>query len=185
MRWIDVAGAPGSGKSALCDGMWPRKLDADHGLIPCEWRQFEACAERLLSRIPTKESADACREIIGRYVRKVASLKNMPYEGVYTNTGLAQAGLEIGWRLESCAEVADYFSLMPVSVGVVLLWADKETLVERNKARGRDRSHMVEGMEVTRIIASGVLSSRRVPVLQLDTRSSVIENRAKIAAWCA
>lgn len=55
---------------------------------------------------------------------------------------------------------ADYFSLMPVSAGVIFLWADKATLKRRNVARGRDRSHMVDGMERTRLVAEAVLAAR-------------------------
>lgn len=160
MRWLDVAGAPASGKSHMCDAEWPRKLPWD-GLPPPEgWAGFVECAQRLSAK-------DAqCSEIVQRYIRKASTLYRSAAAGTYRNTVLAQAGLEIGWRGHGAA---DYFSLMPVSAGVVFLWAEKETLKRRNVARGRDRSHMVDGMERTRILAGEILVSRGVQVTHINT----------------
>lgn len=166
MRWLDVAGCPAVGKSTLCDGLWPRKVEWDGIAYPKAWDGFVKCAESLA---PDPE----CRLILTRYFRKIATLGRVEDSRVYINTGLAQAGLEIGWRLDRPSRVADYFWLMPVSVGVVFLWADIHTLRRRNRDRLRDRSHMVEGMEEARAFASGVLRSRGVKVLSLDTSQPV------------
>jgi hypothetical protein len=181
MRWLDVAGAPGSGKSTLCDREWPRKIELDGRPHPFEWHEFDVCAQRLAKRIKPEDGPDECLVIFERYVRKAATLsRRMTWGGVYVNTALAQAGLEIGWRLGGDA-VAEYFELMPVSVGVAFLWADRGILERRNRERGRDRSHMIEGMERTQALALRTLHARRVPVASLDTRLPKETNRAALA----
>lgn len=168
MLWLDVAGSPGSGKSALFDRRWPRKIGESEPLA--EWGEFLAVAHGLVTD-------DECRTILNHYARKVAAVSCMSGK-VYANTGLAQAGLEIGWR---GGGVSEYFRLMPVSLGVLFLWADAETLKARNRARGRDRSHMIDGMERTRKIATVVLVTRGVPVFTLDTRDGIEVSHRKIA----
>jgi hypothetical protein len=175
MRWLDVAGSPASGKSTLCDAHSPRKVD---GVAPTppSWEPFLKCVASLVSLVDSSE----CATIVNGYVRKIAVIAGMEGE-IYVNTGLAQGGLELGWRLDRPEMVADYFWLMPVSVGVVFLWADEETLRRRNQNRKRDRSHMVSGMERARAIGAGVLRSRGVAVTSLDTRCAVDLARDKLA----
>lgn len=180
MKWLDVAGAPASGKSTLCDWHSPRKI-AREACAPPEWDNFMRCAEDLLARVDSEE----CATIFHHYAGKIAAVAEMPGE-TYINTGLAQAGLEIGWRLGP-GTVVDYFSLMPVSLGVVFLHADAETLKRRNRARVRDRAHMVAGMEAARAIAAAALRARQVPVREVDTTHSIEAGRAQVleAAWIA
>lgn len=182
MRWLDVAGAPGSGKSTLCDRKWPRKIPLDGEPLPTRWRAFIDYAYQVAALIPSPESASACREILGRYFEKMATVERSREPGVYVNTGFAQAGLEIGWRMDGY--IAGYFHNMPASVGVAFLWADAETLRRRNRERGRDRSHLVEGMERTRLVAEAVLAARGVPVVSLDTRQprAAVANALEVAA---
>lgn len=164
MRWLDVAGSPASGKSTRYDGRSPRKIPESCN-PPVEWDDFIDVAYHLLKRVDQEE----CAVIFARYLGKIAAINNRRDEGVYTNTGLAQAGLEIGWRLPDAEDVAPYFEQMPVSEGVVFLWADEATLIRRNRERKRDRSHMVPGMERARRVAEAVLRGRGVDVCSIDT----------------
>jgi hypothetical protein len=165
VRWVDVAGAPAAGKSTLCDCLWPRHLAAT--IDPSSrWDLFATCARSLINRLPD-ESAQECRVIFERYLRKAATIAAGFGDDVYINTGLAQAGLEIGWRMEQ--DISEYFCLMPVSVGVAFLMADEELLVGRNRARSRDRAHMVAGMERTRAMAELLLLQRGARVLTVNT----------------
>jgi len=104
-------------------------------------------------------------------------------ERVYIQTGLAQRGLGIGWRLADPEAIAEYFDLMPVSLGVAFLDCDVETLQRRNVARGKDRGYMVQPMVRPLRIACGVLDDRRVPITVIDTRRSVAECRAHLAEF--
>jgi hypothetical protein len=104
----------------------------------------------------------------------------MQREGVYIQTGLAQRGLGIGWRLRDPEDVAEYFQLMPVSSGVVFLCADVDTVQKRNRDRGKDRSYMVPKMERPREVALEVLGRRRVKLLKLDTREPIALNAIRL-----
>lgn len=174
MRWLDVAGAPGSGKSTLCDDLWPpRCIEWDGRPHPEEWRPFLDCVDRLLKRIAGHPSHGACVSMIERSFRKMATVARMDDPRVYVQTGFAQRGLGIGWRLRDPEEIADYYETMPVSLGVVFLHADVSEVQRRNVERGKDRSFMVPLMETPRRIAVDVLRRRGVPVTDIDTSQSV------------
>jgi hypothetical protein len=113
----------------------------------------------------------------------MATVARMNDDRVYIQTGLAQRGLGLGWRLKDQERIAEYFELMPVSLGVVLLSADVETIQRRNVERGKDRSFMVPLMERPREIAAEVLRTRGVPLMELDTRNPVVENVERILAF--
>lgn len=184
MRWLDVAGPPGVGKSTLCDAMWPPHAIEwrGEGLRP-EWMPFLDCVARLLRRIESHPSYRACESMMQRSIHKMAAVSHRTDDGIYIQTAFAQRGLGIGWRLDDCAAIAEYFELMPVSVGVVLLYADVATIKRRNVSRGKDRSHMVEGMERPRELGAQVLKRRGVSVLELDTRNPISENLRRITAF--
>lgn len=182
MRWLDVAGAPGAGKSTVCDGTWPRHVTPDDKVPPREWAAFIKYARRIISGFPDKAGARECRVILNRYLTKIGTISRTPGDGVYVNTGLAQAGLELGWR-GKVEDTATYFDLMPASLGVAFIWADRETLLQRNRDRVRDRSHMVDGMERTRELATTRLKARGVRVLTLQTDVPPEVNQARLAAF--
>lgn len=177
MRWLDVAGPPGVGKSTLCDALWPPDaIVPDDQPFPEEWSAFLKCTDRLLEKVSGHPSYHACRSMIGRSFRKMATVSRMAGEQVYIQTGFAQRGLGLGWRLKDTALVAEYFALMPVSVGVALLKADVVTVQRRNVERGKDRSFMVPIMEPVMAIAAETLKARGVPLIELDTREPVARN---------
>src|SRR5262245_39118872 len=121
--------------------------------------------------------------------RKMATLSRMP-GGVYAGVGLAMRGLDLFWRGPRRGHVAGYFLLMPLPGGAVSLFADQETIRARNVERGRTKpsrelsrlAHLNDG---PRAFVVDVLRSRGVPVLELDTRNPVAENRERISAFVA
>jgi len=183
MRWIDVAGAPGVGKSTLMDGFWPpRCIQWDEKPYPEEWSEFLMVVDRLLKKIQRHPSIGACKSMIQRSFRKIATVSRMQDDRIYIQTGLVQRGLGIGWRLKDPEDIAAYFEIMPVSIGVAILFADVETVQRRNVERGKDRSHMVPLMERPRQIAVEILRDR-IPLLELDTTRLVNENVADLLAF--
>lgn len=178
MLWLDVTGPPGVGKSTLCDADWPPNAIKWDGLpLPEGWQEFIACAERLQEEVADHPSAGACRSMMQRSFRKMATVSRLKGAGVYIQTGLAQRGLGLGWRLRDPELVAEYYRLMPVSVGVAVLVADVETIQRRNVERGKDRSFMVPLMVRPREILVEVLKERGVPLLELDMTLPPDENR--------
>lgn len=184
MRWLEISGAPGTGKSTIADPLWAPHSVVWNGeeALP-EWAGFIACTKRLLDRVKDHPSYHACVSMTDRSIRKMSAVARANDRRIYIQTGFAQRGLGIGWRLKNPEEIAEYFELMPVSVGVAFLYADVGTVCRRNVQRGKDRSYMVQLMERPREIATRVLRERGVAVLELDTRNPVVENRERLVQF--
>lgn len=180
MRWVDVAGSPGVGKSTLCNPMWGnREVGWDGKLPPQHWQAFLDETTRLFELIRPHWSYVPALRMNNRSFRKMATVSRMqsakPWP--YIQTGFAQRGIGFGWRMHQMGipltEMHRWFELMPVSIGVVFLTARRETLIARNKARNKDdRSYQVPLQEEPRRIATEVLKSRGVPILEIDTEQS-------------
>jgi hypothetical protein len=113
----------------------------------------------------------------------------------YIQTALAQRGLGFGWRLVDLGldtnELRHYFRLMPVSIGVVFLEADVDTIVARNRKRlenpataHENRAFMVDLMRPAIDLAKEVLRERGVPVTEIDVVGQSIDAaRAQLLAF--
>jgi len=183
MRWVDVAGPPGVGKSTLMDDLWPPHcIPLKRGSLPKDWEDFIRITEMLLDKVKRHKSYGACKRMTRRAFKKMATVFQMEDDRVYIQTGLFQRGLGIGWRLKDPEDIRPYFETMPVSIGVVSLFADIEEIKRRNVARGKDRSFMVEPMERPRQIAVEILKNR-IPLIELDTMRPIDECRADLLAF--
>lgn len=185
MNFIDVMGAPGVGKSTLLDDLWPPRAIVGDGTPPAhEWAEFLVCAYLLLDQCRRHPTHDRCASMMKRSFTKMAAVAARNDPRTYIQTGFAQRGLGLGWRLEaidaSSGPVAEYYRLMPVSLGVVILKAPVDLIQHRNVARGKDRSHMVPHMVRSLEIAEDVLRARKVPVQVIDTTRPVEHSRGKL-----
>ena len=183
MRWIDIAGPPGVGKSTLVDDLWPpRCIKWDEKPYPKKWSEFLRVTDYLLKKIKGHPSFNACKSMIERSFRKMATVSRMQDDRIYMQTGLVQRGLGIGWRLKDPELIAAYFEIMPLSIGVAILSAPIETVQQRNVKRGKDRSHMVPLMERPRQIAVEILSTK-IPLIELDTTRPINDNITDLLAF--
>jgi hypothetical protein len=183
MRWVDVMGPPGVGKSTLCDAAWPpRAIPYDGQPAPLAWSTFLAVCHRLTAAIADHPTAYACQRMFERSVAKMGTVSRMSSDQVYVQTGLAQRGLGFGWRLADPDPIAVFYEHLPVSLGVVILTAPVDMVAARNVQRGKDRSHMVAPMQRPLEIAAQVLRRRGVPLFTIDTTQPIDQCRAALAA---
>lgn len=185
MRFIDVFGPPGVGKSTVCDHFFhPHAITWQWVKeFPAEWQTFLDECEKLMEAVKDHPTAHLCRGMVDRSLRKMAAVHAKNDPRVYIQTGFAQRGLGFGWRLEKPEAIRRFYELMPISVGVVSLWAPPELVMERNRGReaqNENRAHMVMPMARPREIALEVLRQRGVPVLELDTRQPATELRKQV-----
>lgn len=188
MHWIDVAGPPGVGKSTLCDPLWgPHEVPIEDQLPPAHWQPFLDEITRLFDLIHEHWSFGPAVRMNRRSARKITTVSNRIGWLPYVQTALVQRGLGFGWRLNELGKVEEcrrYFELMPVSIGVVFLSADKEIVMSRNKQREtvkqtahENRAFMVPLMMPAIDIAREVMRERGVPVTEIDTTQPLDDAR--------
>jgi broad-specificity NMP kinase len=189
-----VSGAPGVGKSTLCYTHWADKSVTWDGLPPPSyWKPFLEELEVLADLIGDHPSLEAVHRMCARSIGKMATVERMaapPDKPVFIQTGLMQRILGFGWRLHDLGRDVNLIRravhLMPVSVGVVFLEADLETLKARNRKREQDwregkashnenRSAQVSHMLPAIEIAKEALRERGIPVRCIDVQHQSIE----------
>lgn len=198
MRWLDVAGPPGSGKSSLCYPVWGDKsVTWDGKLPPAYWRLFLDEIANLMVLVKDHPSFEAVVRMNDRSAKKMATVERMEPQTRYCvnndastdcfiQTGLVQRILGFGWRLNDLGRDVNLIRTalwrMPVSVGVVFLEASPECIKERNRQRRldpatahEDRSFQVDFMLPAITIAKDVLRERAIPVLELDVEHQSID----------
>jgi hypothetical protein len=204
VRWVDLCGPPGAGKSTIAYPLWGDKsVTWDGKLPPAYWKPFLDEITQLMRLVMDHPSLEAVIRMNDRSAKKMATVEwmngrvawdGMPYlndaEGTFIQTGLVQRILGFGWRLHHLNRDVNLIRralwLMPVSVGVVFLEADLETIKARNRARRldpktahEDRSFQVPHMLPAIAIAKEVLNERGVPVLTLDVQHQSIDAARK------
>lgn len=194
MQWLDVSGAPGVGKSALCDPLWgPHDVVPSDIAPPIEWHDFNNEVTRLLGLVREHPSFVAAVRMNRRSMRKMAAVSEME-GGPYIQTGFVQRGLGFGWRLvdmgKPVEELYHFFRLMPASLGVVFLEADEKTLAARNQAREtvketahENRAFMGPLMKPAIEFAKEVLDERGVPVKRIETTGDIDKARAELVGF--
>lgn len=164
MRWVDVAGPPGSGKSSLCYPLWgDRSVTWDGKLPPAYWRPFIDEMTALMRLVSDHPSFEAVLRMNDRSAKKMATVERMDGESIcaagqteahtfgkvetqritghctFIQTGLVQRILGFGWRLKDMRRDVNLIRTalwrMPVSVGVVFLEASDTEIQRRNKLR--------------------------------------------------
>lgn len=195
MKWLDVMGAPGSGKSTICDAFWgPHALQIEHRYPPARWEPFLNEIDRLFCLIRSHPTFEAALRMNNRSIRKVSTVARDSSPGPYIQTCLAQRGLGFGWRMVDLGVPIDqlcrYFELMPVSIGVAVTRCPTAVVEARNHARKlvkatahEDRAHMVTLMLPAIEVAIEVLNGRGVPVLEVSTDQQVEASRKEIRAF--
>lgn len=188
MRWVDVCGAPGSGKSTLCDGLWsPHAIKWDGWGVPDEWDPLMKVADELLEELKDHPTYSLLLGMTKRSLMKMGTVHRRQNDGVYIQTGLAQRGLGFGWRLNERGRVElvrDYFRVMPVSLGVAIVTCPIDVAQERNRLREEvsataheNRSHMVPLMDRPIEILKEEMDARGVSTIEIDSTKPIEDAR--------
>ena len=198
MKWVDVAGPPGCGKSTLCYPVWADKsVTWDGDPPPAHWRPFLDEITSLMRLVQDHPSFQAVVRMNDRSAKKMATVERMQRDDVFIQTGWMQRILGFGWRLQDLKRdvnlIRESLWLMPASVGVVFLEADLETMLSRNRAREtvaatahENRSYQVPLMLPAIKVAKEVMRERGVPALDLDVQHQSIEAaREQLLAFAA
>lgn len=198
MRWLDVAGPPGCGKSTLCYPVWQDKSVTWDGLPATSyWTPFLRELTNLAELIHDHPSIEAVHRMCDRSIGKMATVERMQDERTFIQTGLMQRILGFGWRLHDLGRDVNLIRravhLMPVSVGVVFLEADLETILRRNREREKvqataheNRSYQVPHMLPAIEIAKEALSDRQVPWISIDVQhQSIDQARAELLEFAS
>jgi len=187
MKWLDVAGAPGSGKSSLCYPLWGDKsVTWDGGPLPVEWGAFFDELATLFGLVEDHPSFQAVLRMNDRSAKKMATVYRMQRDDVFIQTGFVQRILGFGWRLQDMGRDINLIRrslwLMPVSVGAAFLDADLDTILSRNKAREgvaetahENRSYQVPLMLPSIELAKEVLRERGVAVSVIDVQHQSVD----------
>ena len=208
MNWVDVAGAPGSGKSELCYRHWPDKWPPWDGKLPAAyWRPFCDEIATLCTLVQDHISRDPKDRHVGqptigrvagmntRSAQNFATAERMVDERTYFHSGLVQRILGFGWRLHEMGRDINLIRTalwrMPVSVGVAFLEADLQTLLHRNREREKNpqtrhenRSHQVPHMLAVIPLAKEVLQHRGIPWISIDVQTQSVDSaRAQLLAF--
>jgi hypothetical protein len=195
VKWLDVAGPPGCGKSTLCYPIWGDKSVGWDGLPPpAHWRPFLDEMTKLMGFVHDHPSFEAVLRMNDRSAKKMATVARIPRDDVFIQTGLVQRILGFGWRLTHLQRdvnlIRDALLLMPVSVGVAFLEADIDTIFDRNAAREKDprtahenRSFQVPLMLPAIKVAKEVLLGRGVRVIEIDTTQDIDAARYQLVEF--
>jgi hypothetical protein len=195
MRFVDVCGPPGCGKSTLCYPLWGDKSVVWDGYpLPAYWKQYTDELTNLFSLIDDHPSIQAVQRMNIRTAGKMATVERMPDDDCFIQTGHLQRIFGFGWRLHHLKRDIRLISralwLMPVSVGVVFLECSPEILRKRNKDREKNAAtahenrwfqcpHMLPCID----IAKEILEKRGVPVKVINTEKPLEEARDELVVF--
>ena len=195
MKWVDVAGPPGCGKSTLCYPIWGDKsVGWDGKPPPAHWRLFLEEIGTLMRLVEDHPSFTAVVRMNQRSIKKMATVERMQRDDVFIQTALVQRILGFGWRLADLKRDVNLIRralwLMPASVGVAFLEANLETILQRNRDREKvaataheNRSYQVPLMLPAIEVAKEVLFERGVPVICIDVEQPIDDARHQLIGF--
>jgi hypothetical protein len=195
LKWLDVFGPPGVGKSTLCYPIWKDKEVTWDGLMPpASWGDFCDETSRQMELVWEHPTYAAVVRMYNRSFRKMACVSRMPVDPrrhAFIQTALIQRGLGFGWRLTQMGrdvnQIRPWFEKMPISIGAVHLTASDDIIEQRNKEREKNpatahenRGWQAKLMKPAIEVALEVLRGRGIPIIEIDTVRPLDEGRRQL-----
>ena len=131
MQWIELVGSPGSGKSTLIDYRFPPDyITYDASTPPKEWKEFLDFTHHLLDLTSRHKEYRVGVSLVKRSIKKMITVYNTKSSTVYIQTGFMQRALGLYRRLPVANRqlIEEYLEMCPTPLGVIVLYADIETL---------------------------------------------------------
>lgn len=179
MRAIELIGVPGAGKSTVSRvaiNAYPDALCApeDGERIT----RLPSCLGEIAGEIGHTESGSRRVRRAAIQINRAIALGSRPGNATaVVDAGPAQQGLSLALERPSAASLDRYFETMPAPDGVVLVTADREAVIHRNRDRaqrgGRDLSDMHDALAPLAVRAMEIFAARGIPTETIDTMNSV------------
>lgn len=185
MQWISLIGSPGTGKSTIIDVYWPPDAITHRGeKPPTEWKPFLDHIKVCLEHMRWHKKYSVGKSLLERSTKKMSTVHHTNSDKVYIQTGFFQRAIGIWYRLKEKDRLpltTKYLELCPAPLGAITLYADVETIKHRNRTRNKqNRDFMIEDTEECMHLVRKIIKQRNIPLLELDTRNSIQDNRQEI-----
>lgn len=177
MRYVELIGVPGAGKSTVARVAINTYSDV---LCAPPADDHDGAAPSCLAEIAAQISATGARRLrraammIGRTMAVRSCSGEMT---AIVDAGPAQQGLSLALEGPSAASLDRYFATMPAPDGVAHITADRDEIFRRNRDRvergGKDLSHMHDALAPLAARAVGILAKRGIPTVTIDTMNQV------------
>jgi len=174
MRYIEICGSPGSGKSTLIDYKYPPDaIKYDNSAAPLEWKQFLDYCQECIKLMEHHKTFSVGKSLVNRSIKKMITVNNKKSDKIYLQTGFFQRSLGIYYRVDSSIRknvIVRYLELCPTPLGIITLNLDRDTIKERNRTRNKQNRHfMIDLTEDCMILVRDVIAERCIKHLDLDS----------------
>ena len=204
MQWLEIMGPHGIGKTTLRKHVrlytrQPKHPVRNTDLVSLvdgwnfnrpttwdalsDWHGFLKSVERLYkggnSRPDTKRRRNFCKAMMRMHI-----ISKSEFAGAEVWDLIGSEGMILSYTLKNFDNIRWYFETMPISLGVVILEADPEVIIERNKNRDPkiDFGELADsGIRACSLAAS--LLAKRTRVLRLDAMQHIEDNVKAIAEF--
>jgi hypothetical protein len=196
MEWVELIGPHGVGKTSIRKGLRrfcpPRAPaleranlnQAVYGInytrptlwnVPKRWRPLLGCVEKLYGTIPDIEAYRLRQRRFCKGVFRMVAIDTDPRPACEVREIIGCEGMRLSFSLPKPMEIRSYFEAMPVSIGVVVLYADVDTIVQRNQDRPRHRGDFGRFAELGAVICelAAEILAKRTRVLHLDATQPI------------
>lgn len=192
MRYIELIGVPGVGKSTIARvaiATYPNLLCVQPPSDVVTGGRRPECLIEIAAQIE-KTGAQRLRRAATMIQRASALHAVISNEIALVDSGPAQQGLSLALEGPSSASLDRYFGSMPAPDGIAYLTAERSAVIERNQNRvergGKDLSHMRDALApIAERAVNTILAARGIPTVTINTMNPVVVSAQKLRDFAA